>query len=108
AAGTKPTIVSIFADVVHVPADLSMTLKNMGLIIVARRIEVDERATIRLDYSSTFGATVVLYTAEIGGILQAEALTSKALTSNPELIPITVPQKAGLWIKYDLAAEKVK
>ena len=102
-ANPKPKTVSIFADVVYVPANLSMTLKNMGLIIVARRIEVEEQATIRLDFSSSKGATIMLFTAEIGGVLQAEAVTS-----NPEIIPITVPQQAGLWIKYDFSAEKAK
>ena len=102
-ASAKPNRVAIFADVVYVPANFSVTLRNMALTIVARRIEVEGEATIRLDYTNSFGATMLLYTAEIGGKLQAESVTS-----NPELIPITAPRTAGLWIKYDRAVKQGK
>lgn len=103
AASTKPKTISIFADIVYVPATLEMTLNNIALIIVARRIEIEGQARIHLDYRSTFGASILLFTGQVAGELQAETLSN-----TPEQLNITAPKTAGRWIKYDHAAHKAK
>jgi hypothetical protein len=103
AANTKPMTISIFADTVYVPKTLSMTLKNIALIIVARTIEVPEPATLRLDFTSAFGASLLLFTTHVAANFQVEALMSK-----PEQVPVALGRAAGLWIKYDHAAQKSK
>ncbi|MVV48097.1 hypothetical protein EJA72_07540 [Pseudomonas sp. PB120] len=103
AADTKPMTISIFADTVYVPKALSMTLKNIALIIVARTIEVPEPAILRLDFSNTFGASLMLFTNNVVGDFKVEALMSK-----PEQLPVTPGQAVGVWFKYDHAAQKTK
>ncbi|EOO23734.1 hypothetical protein IIU_06938 [Bacillus cereus VD133] len=72
-----PKMISIYADVVHIPADFKCTFTDMELVIRARRIEVESKGTaeFQLDYRSEHkSAKIVLYAMGISGTLHGTAI----------------------------------
>ena len=67
ADGREATLFSLFADVVRVPAAVSMTIVSGGLFLVARRIELE--ASITLDLRQATLARVAFVAQEVSGPL---------------------------------------
>ncbi|HEY2494749.1 MAG TPA: hypothetical protein VGI33_17790 [Paenibacillus sp.] len=70
----QPRLISIYADIVRMPANFSCTLKDMELIIRTRRVEIESEGTaeIRLDYQNGSKlAQLTIYGLELAGTLHA-------------------------------------
>jgi len=96
--GLKPGIVSIYADVVKVLSDIDPVISETSLFIAARRIEIERGANIILDYRSSPAGKLVIYAKEIGGQIQAKAIT---ISENaPHVIPfnLSILEKIGVVI----------
>lgn len=100
AAGIRPRVTTIYADVVRIPKNMSVSLDGTALVIAARRIEIDEQAKVLLDYRKDRLARLTLYTGEIVGSLTGLAVTG---TSDVRQLPIQTPTAAGTWL-HDTAA----
>jgi len=74
--GVAPLMVSIYADVVRLPAGLNWTLQSSSLTIVARRIETSDQAKITLDFREKANAVLLLYAQEFAAPLQVKALVA--------------------------------
>lgn len=73
----SPYMISIYADVVRLPASLDWKQTIGSLIIVARRIETSPQARITLDFTEKKSAELLLYAGEISGSLQVNAVVSQ-------------------------------
>ena len=95
-ASVKPRVIALYADVVRVRKGLVLTLSNCVLIIAARRIEIDENATVCLDLRKSKDAQLLLYVGEIVGELSGlPIIDNKA----PRKMVITASAKAaGVWL----------
>ena len=86
-AKVSPALVTIYADVLFIPANIIWVLNTQGLIIYARRIEVEDAASITLDYQKNTNSKLILFGSEMSGILIAKAVFTA--TSQPQLFEIT-------------------
>jgi hypothetical protein len=75
ASGYTPFMTTVYADVLNIPADLVMALNGTGLLIVARRIEVQGNAQVYLDFRTSQNASLLLYASEWAGSLSVLGVT---------------------------------
>lgn len=96
--GVNPSTVSIYADVVHIPANYRTVLNGTALIIAARRVEVVETAKVSLDYRNSQTAKLIVYTNELVGSIQAVVITS----TNPQgsIYRVEPVESKGVMIAY--------
>ncbi|TFW31059.1 hypothetical protein [Duganella callida] len=80
ASGMQPTHVTVYADVLTIPAGLSWPLAAAVLVVYARRIEVDPSAAVLLDYRASSSAALLLFCDEMQGALTARAVVSSVAT----------------------------
>jgi hypothetical protein len=93
--GLEASIVSVYADVVHISGTIILT-NPAGLLISARRIEVDPGAQIILDYRSGQVSKLVVYTHEIAGKLQVSTVTPSATN----VLDLSELQTVGIMVSY--------
>lgn len=74
AAGQRPALITLYADVLHVPAGFTWLLQDAALVVQARRLEVGSRATVVLDYRHGIQARLVLFAAELSAPLAVQAV----------------------------------
>lgn len=75
-SGFTPPLVTIYADVLNVPANLNYVLQNSVMVIVARRIEVQPGPLpprINLDYRTGNLTSLVVYNMELSGAISVAA-----------------------------------
>ncbi|MEA5514723.1 hypothetical protein [Nodularia sp. UHCC 0506] len=70
-------VLTIYADVVKIPQDYRLQLEGNSIIIIARRIEVIDKAEIVLKFPDKQAASLVIYTNEVGGSLKIRALLNQ-------------------------------
>lgn len=87
ASGFDPPLVAIYADVLNVPANGTWLLQDSALFVVARRIQTDGRALVNLDYRHGHSASLVVFTTEIDGRLDAVAITSGTEATTFPIVP---------------------
>ncbi|MED3486108.1 hypothetical protein SAMN04488573_1204 [Bacillus sp. 5mfcol3.1] len=76
-----PSMISIFADVVRIPNKFRCTLKDMQLVIRARRVEIQSEGTaeILLDYKNGGKlAQLTIYGIELSGVLHATPIYNQS------------------------------
>lgn len=86
-----PSMISIFADVVQIPNKFSCTLKDMQLVIRARRVEIQSEgaAEILLDYKDGGKLSqLTIYGIELSGVLHATPIYNQS-SSPPYSIELT-------------------
>ncbi|WP_225768796.1 hypothetical protein [Inquilinus sp. Marseille-Q2685] len=76
AADLAPRLVTVCADVLHIPDRFDWPLRQIELVIVARRIHSDGYATIALDYRDDTAASLTVFTETVSGRFQAIAATA--------------------------------
>ncbi|MCD1257243.1 hypothetical protein B5M42_000140 [Paenibacillus athensensis] len=94
--GVSPLMVSVYADVVRIPAGLNWTLQSSSLTLFARRIETSDQARITLDFREKANAVLLLYAQEFTAPLQIKALM--AGQSEPTSLAISKLDTIGLRI----------
>lgn len=76
AADLAPRLVTVCADVLHIPDRFDWPLRRTELVMVARRIQSDGYATIALDYRDDTAASLTVFTEAVSGRFQAIAATA--------------------------------
>lgn len=94
ASGESPPLVTVYADVLHVPDDSSW-LVGGALLVYARRIEVGAGVSINLDYRTQQNATVVVFCSELSGVLGVVATTLQDGAPHATPLPISAPPPGG-------------
>lgn len=107
-SNSTPLIVTIYADVLNIPDNLNWLLDQQALVIKARKIQCGTSATILLDFRSNMESSLVLYTHDLIGTLNAEAIY-KGNQTPPKVFTLSKPLGSmGIQIKYeDNQAEQV-
>lgn len=96
--GVKPKVVFVYADAVLIPANV--VLDGTGLIIAARRVEVEGNRRVLLDYRKSLVARLIVYTNELVGSLDAVAVTSLNPQEPPTVFPVGPVDSKGVLIAY--------
>jgi hypothetical protein len=73
-SGFNPPLVTVLADVLVVPADTSFSLDSEVLLIAARRLQTESEFRVNLDYRTSATAGLVLYCAELAGLVKVVAV----------------------------------
>ncbi len=94
ASGESPEIVTLYADVLNIPAGTTW-LAHDAMLIYARRVQVGPGATVHLDYRSDQVASLVLFCSEIQGTVEVVATTEQEGQPHPAVFPISVPPETG-------------
>ena len=98
ASKLEPPLVTVYADVLNVPAATSWPATGPALYLVARRLQVDGQAQIDLDHGVDAVATFVLFCDEVAGELTVEAAYPG---QDPTSFPIAAaPEKGGVQIGF--------
>ncbi|HEY5820512.1 MAG TPA: hypothetical protein VIT20_00960 [Propionibacteriaceae bacterium] len=77
-SGFDPPLVTIIADVLNVPADLSWSLNSEVLQIQARRLQTETEFRVNLDFRTSVTTSLVLYCAELDGSARVAAVLKDA------------------------------
>ncbi len=99
-ANVSPTATIIYADVVRIPSGCVWALKSNALVLVARRIEVEDSTQIFLDCRSTQTATFLVYAKEWAGSLQTLVVSSENPQDHPAVFTISSIESIGVQIGY--------
>lgn len=91
-SGFNPTLVTVMADVLNVPAETTWSLQNTGLQVHARRLQTDGPLRINLDYRTGNAATLLLFYAELDGSVRATAVPG---SGQPTVFDIDQPTADG-------------
>ena len=70
-SNVNPMIVTVYADVLNIPANLNWLLNQQALVLNARRIQCGESATVLLNYRDGQASSLVVYTHDISEIGRA-------------------------------------
>lgn len=81
--GLLPTMVTICADVVHLPDELTWTLNKSSLTVLARRVEAAPTAKIVLDFRSSTSAVLQVFAHEFAAPLHVHTLTQTETPPTP-------------------------
>jgi hypothetical protein len=88
---TKPTLISVYADVLQIQRSFTPAMEHGGLVLCARRIEVADGAEMMLNVSSKPTGKVVIFCNEVQGKLQAQVTSALVnATNNIDLSDRTV------------------
>ncbi len=88
----KPPLVTVYADVLNVPAQTSWSSDGPMLFVIARRLQVDGELQVDLDAQTAASATFVLFCAEVEGSVTVSAASG---AESPTVFEITEPPKTG-------------
>jgi hypothetical protein len=98
AAGVAPPLVTIYADVLNIPAGLAWTLKNSVLSVMARQVQIGETAKVVIDYrEAPQVASLIVFADEIDGSLAVLAVVADSTV--PYTISAPTPE-GGVRVFY--------
>ena len=83
-----PTVLTIYADTLHIPGGYSRTLDAAALVVFARRIDIDGAAQFRIDFRHSQSTKVVLYFSELSGVLTATGVLPDGSSSSANVTPV--------------------
>jgi hypothetical protein len=94
----KPSLVTVYADVLNVPASTSWSATEPALFLVVRRMQVDGELQVGLDYDVRHAGTFVLFCETIlGAVRIAAAYPGRTDTS---FTIATAPSGGGVQIAF--------
>ncbi|MBV8634660.1 MAG: hypothetical protein JO002_09245, partial [Burkholderiaceae bacterium] len=99
ASGQQPTHVTVYADVLAIPAGLSWLLAAGALVVYARRIEVDASASVLLDYRTSSTAALLVFCQEMQGALNVRAVTTSVSEQPVSFVVTAANANPGAAIK---------
>jgi hypothetical protein len=96
-AGFDPPLVTVYADVLNIPAGTNWLLQNAALLLIARRIQTGGDVVVSLDFRSGETADLVVFANQIEGNIKAVATTS----IKPAVFDISAaPASGGVHIHF--------
>ncbi len=96
-SGFDPAFVTVYADVLNIPAGTNWLLQNAALLLIARRIQTGEDVVVSLDFRSGDTASLVVFANQVEGNVRAVAATS----TEPAVFDISAaPPSGGVHIHF--------
>lgn len=96
-SGFTPSLVTLYADVVNIPAGFTTQLSDSALVIVARRVDVGADAKVMLDKGRHGTASLMLFANEVATPLSIVAKTDGA---DAAFVVAEPPPEGGVQIAY--------
>lgn len=93
ASGFQPPLVTVYADVLNLPNNLSWLLQRSVLMIVARQVQVGASVTFSLDFRTSQTASLLLFANEMEGKITAVAASS----GDPKQFTLSAAPVKGGW-----------
>ncbi len=95
-----PPLVTVYADVLNVPANLSWLLQSAVLMVVARRIQTSGSNSFNIDYRTNDKAQLVLFMNEVEGSIEVVAAYKQKSDEGKKFMISSAPSKGGIQIAY--------
>lgn len=92
ASGFDPPLVTIYADVLNVPAGTTWLLSDAVLFVAARRVQTSGPLAVNLDYRRGQTASLALFCIELDGRVTATAVPPEG---SPQSFQIATPPTLG-------------
>ena len=91
AGGAPPPLVTIYADVLSIPAGTVWSLDGSALVIVARLVLAGDASVVALDFRRSTGTSFIFFANEVQGALQVVTQTD----GQPNITIIDAPPPTG-------------
>lgn len=91
-SGRRPALVTVWADVLRVPADTSLAITDAMLQLQARRLQIDTTLRVTIDFRRAIAAGLTVFCAEQTGPIRVVAVYQEA---PPVVFTIDEPAPIG-------------